>query len=180
MTTSTPDAVNATDREDHLVAGFAALAIAIHILEAAFPSPMPGVKPGLANVVTVVVYLRYGLRTAVWVAMLRVLVGSLLIGTFLSPTFLLSASGACASLAALGVAGSLGRSLIGAVGLSVAAALAHMSTQIGVAYLLFIPHPAILSLAPILLTAALLFGTVSGLIAASVDRILRGRESSAP
>jgi len=173
MTTSAPDALSAPDREDHLVAGFAALAIAIHILEAAFPSPMPGVKPGLANVVTVVVYLRYGLRTAAWVAMLRVLVGSLLIGTFLSPTFLLSATGACASLVVLGLVGSLGRSLVGAVGLSVAAAFAHMAAQISVAYLLFIPHPAILSLTPILMTAALVFGSVSGLIAASVDRLLR-------
>jgi heptaprenyl diphosphate synthase len=162
----------APDREDHLIAGLAALAIAIHILEAAFPSPMPGVKPGLANVITVVVYLRYGFRTAAWVAALRVLVGSLLIGTFLSPTFLLSATGAAVSLLVLGLVGRLGRPYIGAVGLSIAAALTHMSGQITVAYLLFIPHPAILSLAPILLTAALVFGLVSGLIAASVDRLL--------
>lgn len=164
-----------TDREDQLVAGLAALAIAIHILEAAFPSPLPGVKPGLANVVTVVVYLRYGLRVAAWVALLRVLVGSLLIGTFLSPTFLLSATGAVAAIVVLGVIGSIGRSAVGAVGLSVAAALAHMSGQIWVAYSLFIPHPALLSLAPVLLTAALVFGSVSGLIAASVDSLLRSR-----
>ena len=180
MTTSAPGAVSAPDREDHLVAGFAALAIAIHILEAAFPSPMPGVKPGLANVVTVVVYLRYGLRIAAWVALLRVLVGSLLIGTFLSPTFMLSATGACASLLTLGLVGALGRSRIGAVGLSVTAAFAHMSAQISVAYLLFIPHPAILSLTPILLTAALVFGSVSGLIAASVHRILQSGGAPSP
>jgi heptaprenyl diphosphate synthase len=76
------------------------------------------------------------------------------------------------SLLVLGLVGRLGRPYIGAVGLSIAAALTHMSGQITVAYLLFIPHPAILSLAPILLTAALVFGLVSGLIAASVDRLL--------
>lgn len=160
-----------------MVAGFAALAIAIHILEAAFPSPLPGVKPGLANVVTVVVYLRYGLRIAAWVALLRVLVGSLLIGTFLSPTFLLSATGAVLSLLTLGVVGTLGHRLVGALGLSVAAALAHMSGQIWVAYSLFIPHPAILNLAPLLLTAALVFGTVSGIIAASLIHVLDRREA---
>lgn len=160
-----------------MIAGFAALAIAIHILEAAFPSPLPGVKPGLANVVTVVVYLRYGLRTAAWVAILRVLVGSLLIGTFLSPTFLLSLTGAILSLLALGLVGTLGRRLVGALGLSVAAALAHMSGQIWVAYTLFIPHPAILNLAPLLLTAALVFGTVSGIIAASLVHVLERREA---
>jgi heptaprenyl diphosphate synthase len=178
MTTRQPEqgASAILNREDHMIAGFAALAIAIHILEAAFPSPLPGVKPGLANVVTVVVYLRYGLRTAAWVALLRVLVGSLLIGTFLSPTFLLSATGAILSLLTLGLVGSLGRRMIGALGLSVAAALAHMSGQIWVAYTLFIPHPAILNLAPLLLTAALVFGTVSGIIAASLILLLEKRD----
>ena len=47
-----------TTREDRLIAGYAALAIVIHVLEAGFPSPVPGVKPGLANVVTLIVLLR--------------------------------------------------------------------------------------------------------------------------
>ena len=158
--------------EDRLVAGFAALAIAIHILEAAFPSPLPGIKPGLANVVTLVVFVRHGLRAAAWVAALRVLVGSLLVGTFLSPTFLLSASGATAALAVLALAGTLLWPGVGPVGLSVLSALAHMSGQIAVAYWLFIPHPALLKLVPVLLTAALIFGVVSGIIAASVLRVL--------
>ncbi len=136
MTASVPDPAGARAAgEDRLIAGFAALAIAIHILEAAFPSPLPGIKPGLANVVTLVVYLRHGLRIAAWVAGLRVLVGSLLVGTFLSPTFALSATGALAALVVLGVAGAIGGRRIGPVGLSVLSAMAHMSGQITVAYL---------------------------------------------
>lgn len=165
----------ASGRDDRLVAGYAALAIAIHILEAAFPSPLPGVKPGLANVITLIVYLRHGLRLALWVAAMRVLVGSLLVGTFLSPTFLLSATGAVAALSVLAAAGAVGGRRVGPVGLSVVSSLAHMSGQITVAYLLFIPHPALLKLVPVLLSAALLFGTVSGLIAASVLNILGRR-----
>jgi heptaprenyl diphosphate synthase len=165
---------------DRLIAGFAALAIAIHILEAAFPSPLPGVKPGLANVVTVVVLVRYGWSAAAWVAALRVLAGSLLIGTFLSPTFIMSASGAAAALAALGAAWLLARPVLGALGYSVIAALAHMATQVAVARALFIPHDAILKLVPLLMTAALVFGIVSGVIAASVLDILdrRTRETA--
>ena len=71
--------------------------------------------------------------------------------------------------------GALGGRRVGAVGLSVVSSLAHMSGQITVAYLLFIPHPALLKLVPVLLSAALLFGTVSGLIAASVLKILSRR-----
>jgi heptaprenyl diphosphate synthase len=154
--------------QDRLVAGFAALAIAIHILEASFPSPLPGIKPGLANVVTLVVFIRHGFAIAAWVSGMRVLVGSLLIGTFMSPTFALSVSGAVSALLVMGIAGRLGGRHIGPVGLSVLSAIAHMSTQIVIAYLLFIPNQALFKLAPILLTAAFVFGTVSGIIASIV------------
>jgi heptaprenyl diphosphate synthase len=163
-----PSVSEATAREDQLIAGFAALAIAIHVLEAAFPSPLPGVKPGLANVVTLVVLLRYGWRMAAWVTALRVLAGSLLIGTFLGPTFIMSAGGAAAALATLWVAQKLAGRWLGAVGYSVCAAMAHMGMQLIVAWQLFIPHPALLKLAPFLLTAGLVFGIVSGVIATIV------------
>jgi heptaprenyl diphosphate synthase len=159
-------------QQDALVAGFAALAIAIHILEAAFPSPLPGVKPGLANVVTVVVFVRWGWRMAAAVAILRILVGSLLVGSFLSPTFLMSAAGGVAALAALGLVALLPGRPVGALGASILAALAHMGTQLLVAYTLFIPHTALFGLVPPLMTASLIFGTVSGIIAATVVEIL--------
>jgi heptaprenyl diphosphate synthase len=174
-----PSLSSTLGRDDRLIAGFAALAIAIHILEAAFPSPLPGVKPGLANVITVVVLLRYGWYTAAWVAALRVLAGSLLVGTFLSPTFIMSASGAVAALAALWLAQQVAGRWLGALGYSVCAALAHMGTQLLVAWQLFIPHPALLKLAPFLLTAALAFGIVSGVIAATVLTKLESEPAAA-
>ncbi len=153
-------------RDDIRIAWLAALAIAVHMIEAVVPSPLPGVKPGLANVITVAVFCLYGWRSAVWVAGLRVLVGSLLIGTFLTPTFLLSASGALASLLALGLASRLPGQGLSPVGLCLLAALAHMAAQFSVAYLFFIPHPGLFSLLPVLMTLASLFGLVSGLITA--------------
>lgn len=152
-------------REDHRIAWLTALAVAIHILEAALPSPLPGIKPGLANVVVIAVLLRLGWGTAAWVSLLRVLVSGLLLGTFLSPTFMLSLAGAVASVAVLWVAVRAGSGLFGPVGLSVLAALAHMSGQFALAYALFIPHPGLLHLLPVLLTVALLFGILSGILA---------------
>ncbi len=156
-------------REDRLVAGFAALAIVIHVLEAGFPSPVPGVKPGLANAVTLIVLLRHGWRLAAWVTALRVLVGSLLVGSFMAPGFWLSATGATLSLAALGLGLLWNRALPGwslsAIGLSLLAALAHMAGQFAVAYLIFVPHPGLLRLLPLLMTTALLFGAITGWVA---------------
>ncbi len=161
-----------TTREDHLVAWFTALAITIHIAESALPSPLPGVKPGLANVITLIVLCRFGWRLAAWVALLRVLIGSVLLGTFLSPTFFLSATGALASVAALGLGWAISRGLpgwaLGPLGYGLLAALAHMTGQFWAAYTLFIPHPALLHLYPPLMTLAAVLGLTGGILTRSV------------
>lgn len=167
-----PPATLMPDREDRLVAGYAALAIVIHVLEAGLPSPVPGVKPGLANVVTLIVLLRHSFRLALWVALLRVLVGSLLVGSFMAPGFWLSAAGACGSLAALALGSAWNAALpalrLSALGLSVLAALAHMGGQFAVAYGVFVPHAGLLRLLPLLLSAALVFGIATGAAAAAI------------
>ncbi len=161
-----------TTREDHLVALLAALAITIHIAESALPSPIPGAKPGLANVITIVCLSLYGWRIAAWVALLRVLVGSLLLGTFLSPTFVLSLVGAVASLAVLWLATKIPGKGFSAIGFSLLASMTHMTSQFWVAYLLFIPHEGLFHLLPVLLTISIIFGLTSGIIAKHVtDRI---------
>lgn len=161
MTPSVSDA-----RADRLIAGFAALAVVIQVLEASFPSPIPGIKPGLANAITLIVLLRHGWRIAVWVSALRVLAGSLLTGSFLAPAFWLSASGALCSLLVLGLCAQWNRQwpafALSAIGLSVISALAHISGQFFVAYHWFVPHPGVFRLLPILMSAALLFGLVTG------------------
>jgi len=154
---------------DRRIAALAALAVGIHLVEAGLPSPLPGVKPGLANVITILVLMQFGWRTAAWVSLLRVIAGSLLTGTFLGPTFLLSAGGALASLAVLGLAWQLPAARPGAVGLSVLAGVAHVAAQVAIAWWLFIPHAAVFKLAPVLYAAAVVTGTVNGIIAALVQ-----------
>lgn len=155
-----------TTDEDHRVARMAAVALGLTILEGAIPSPLPGVKPGLANIVTLIVLARYGWRIAAWVSLLRVLAGSLLFGNFLTPGFFLSLSGALLSLLVLALAQRLPSGGFGPVSHSIYAAFAHISGQMLVVYLWLIPHAGIAYLIPIFATAALVFGTVNGLIAA--------------
>lgn len=159
-----------TTREDHIVAALAALAVAVHVVEAALPSPLPGIKPGLANVVVVAALVHFGWRTAAWVSLLRVLAGSLIVGSFLTPGFMLSLAGAIGSLAALAIGHALPRRPLSALGLSVLAALAHMGGQFLVARYFLIPHPALSNLLPLLMTAALVFGIVSGTITLAMLR----------
>lgn len=154
------------DHTDHHVARMAAFAVGLSVAEAALPSPLPGVKPGLANIVTLLVLQRYGLRTAVWVSLLRVVASSLLLGGFLSPSFVLSLGGAIASLSMLALTRNLPPAFFGPVSFSIFAAVAHIAGQLGVVYAWLIPHAGLFYLVPIFTAAALLFGTANGLIAA--------------
>lgn len=166
MTPSTSEIVLKPTADDHRVARHAAAAIVLTVAEAAIPLPLPGVKPGLANIITLVVLARWGWRDAVWVALLRVLVGSLLLGQFLAPGFFLSLVGSLASLAVLGLAMHLPKRWFGPVSHSVLAAFAHIGGQVLVARLWLVPHDGVFYLVPVFALAATVFGLVNGLIAA--------------
>lgn len=158
--------------KDSQIAALAALAIGIHVLESVLPSPLPGIKPGFANIITLIAFAKYGLGAAAWVSVLRVLVGSLIIGTFLSPTFVLSLSGALASIIVLVMVAKMNEKAnkieISLFGIAVLMAMAHMFTQFIVVYYLFIPHSALINILPIMLSAAVIFGALNGMIATKV------------
>lgn len=164
MTVSTIEfRVTDTDRR---IARYAAAAIALTIAEAALPSPLPGVKPGLANIVVLIVLWRHGWREAAWVSLLRVVAGSLLVGQFLAPGFFLGLTGALTSLAVLALAARLPRIWFGPVTASVLAAFAHIGGQLLLARLWLVPHDGVFYLVPVFGLSALVFGIVNGLIAA--------------
>lgn len=162
-----------TTQEDHRIAWLTAAAVLIHLFESAIPTFLPGLKPGLANIVVITVLVMYGWRTAAWVSILRVLVGSLLLGTFLSPTFMMSLSGALASVAMLWLASRLPGKGFSAIGFSLLAAMAHISGQFVCAYLLFIPHAGLWRLFPVLLTMAVVLGMINGIICQRLVNRLR-------
>lgn len=153
-----------TTLDDHRVAKLAALAIGLHLLESIMPSPLPGVKPGIANIVTLFVLYRFNFATAAWVSLIRVFATSLLLGNFLSPTFALSLGGAIMSLGMLGLAQYLPRQYFGPVSLSILAAFAHMIGQLILVRLWLIPHAGLAYLVPLFMAAALLFGLINGIV----------------
>jgi heptaprenyl diphosphate synthase len=155
-----------TTPEDHRIAQLAAAAIALALIDAAIPLPLPGVKPGLANIVTLIVLARYGWATAAWVSVLRVIAGGLMLGQFLAPGFFMSLIGVLASLLVLGLAIRLPRRWFGPVSWSILAAFAHIGGQLLLARLWLIPHNGVFYLAPFFAAAALAFGIINGLIAA--------------
>lgn len=154
------------DESDLRVARYAAAAIVLSVAEAAIPTPLPGVKPGLANIVVVLVLLRHGWREAAWVALLRVFAASLLLGQLFAPGFFLSLAGSLTSLLALAGGVLLPRRWFGAVSISLLAAFAHIGGQMLLARLWLVPHEGLWALWPVFSATATLFGTLNGLIAA--------------
>lgn len=152
--------------DDRRIARLAALAIGLTLAEAALPSPVPGVKPGLANIVILLVLLQYGWRTAAWVSGLRVLAGGILLGMLFAPGFWLSAAGAIVSLLTLALARFLPDKYFGPISLSVLAAFGHIGGQLALAATWLVPGVALLNVLPIFAAAALIFGTVNGVIVA--------------
>ena len=147
------------------------LAVGLHIFEAALPSLGPWFKPGLANIMTLLALVLIGPRAAFLLAVWRVIVGSFLIGTLFTPTFVISLAGGIASAAIMLLAW---RTIPGVtlIGTSLIGALAHMTVQFVTVESLFIHQQALYYLLPPLLLLSVVTGWVNGgLTAYIVSRI---------
>ncbi len=170
--------------QDIRIARFAALAAAIHVLEAGIPSPLPGVKLGLANIVTLIVLWRLGWRAAVAVTLLRIVLSGIVLGTLFAPTFWLSLAGGCAALIALLVGSGLHRAFPqtgpSPIGVSLLASCAHIQAQFWLAWAWFVPHPGLFALLPVLQGAALVSGFAIGVLATRILERMRKLEATLP
>ncbi len=150
-----------------------ALAIAVRGLEALIPNPLPWVRLGLANIMTLLAILLFGLKAGLLLTILRVLIASLIFGTFLSPTFLLSLASGIASTIVMGLGNRYGRHLFSPVGLSVLGAVTHSAVQLLIAYALIIRQIQIVYLFPILALIAILTGCFNGWVVLTIYTHLR-------
>jgi heptaprenyl diphosphate synthase len=156
-------------RDKYRIALLSAFAIGIHGIESLLPSPIPWMRLGLANVITVIALLLYGFRTAMLVTLVRVIISSLITGTFPGPAFILSLGGGVLSTMSMGVVVLLAPGLFSAVGLSIIGAFIHNMTQLILAYFLIIQRmEAVLFIAPVITLAGTLTGALNGLVSETV------------
>ncbi len=152
-------------RDKYRVAVLAAYALALSGFERLIPTPIPWLRLGLANIITLAALMLYGFRTAMTVTLIRVILASLFTGTFLGPAFILSFGGGVSSTAAMGVAHRAFGRMFGPVGLSLIGALFHNLAQLALAYLLFIQRiEAVVIISPILLLLGTFTGVINGVI----------------
>lgn len=166
-----------TDRERlQRIALLVSISCVLQISESMIPHPVPGLRLGLANMVALVALVTMGTRAAIEVALYRTLISSLLMGTFMSPTFILSFSAALASTATMGLFHRFSvlrrRYGFSIIGISIAGALTHNLVQLFLAYLILVKHTGIFVLFPWLAIGAVGTGWITGLVAGGVCRRL--------
>ena len=143
-----------------------AVSLVIFVAEAQIPPvvPIPGVKLGLANIITLVAMAAMGRKEALAVFFVRVLLGSAFAGGV--PALLFSlAGGFCAWAVMTALLGVFGRKLIWVT--SIFGALGHNAGQL-VAAVLILRTPSILYYGFALAAAGVLTGAFTGLAAKAV------------
>ena len=151
---------------------FIAVATVLQVAESLVPKPVPWLRLGLANAVTLLVLIRAGAAPAIVVTVVRLLLGGLVLGTLGSPAFLLSAAGALAALAVMAPVVRLAMPPLSPLGVSVLGAAVHVGGQLAAFSILFELGSAALVLAPLLVSTAVPLGLVSGAVVLAVHRRL--------
>ncbi|MFY9504457.1 MAG: Gx transporter family protein [Dethiobacteria bacterium] len=151
-------------------------AVVIHTVEAALPLPMPvpGVRLGLANMVTLLTIVLYGARSGLLVAVLRTVVGSLIGGTFLGFGFWLSLAGGVTCTVVMSLAVLLmKKGYLSLISVSVLGATAHNLAQLTVASAIVGSATLLRGYLPLLLLLAVPTGFFTGLATFYLEGVTR-------
>lgn len=147
------------------IAILSAYALALHGFEALLPSPIPWLRLGLANIITLTALILFGFRTAFTITLIRVVLGSLFAGTFLGPSFVLSLGGGICGTCAMGAMLGISRKFFGPVGISLIGALFHNGAQLFLAYWIFIQRiEAVIFITPVIMLLGTLTGFINGIV----------------
>ena len=154
-----------------LMAVLTAIALTIFMLEAQLPAPVPipGVKLGLANIVTLTAMLILGRREAGAILAARIIMGAVFAGN--PSAMLYSAAGGVLAYAAMCL-------LVGVVpekrlwAVSAVSAVAHNMGQL-LACVLVVKTPGVFIYAPALLVSGVITGVFTGFGAMYLVRALR-------
>ena len=146
-----------------------ATTIVIAIAESFIPSfTIPGIKLGFANIVILVTLYELGVKEAIFINLVRVLVVSLVRGTFLSMGFFMSLTGAVLSLGVM-ILFCLLIKKFSIIGVSVIGSLFHVTGQILIA-MIYMSSIYVIYYLPIIALSALVTGIFVGFIARAIIR----------
>ncbi len=156
-----------------VIAMLVAQASVLHFVESLLPNPIPipGVKLGLANIITLLALVIFDFKSAMQITVLRTVLGSLLSGTLFGVGFFLSLAGAVVSTCIMWGTLRLFRGF-SLIGVSVAGAAAHNLGQLLTAALI-LHFSGILYYLPVMLIFSIPTGILTGLLVRELANYLR-------
>lgn len=149
-----------------------ACGIVLGMIESFIPSFVPGAKLGLANIVTLLVLYKFGMKESFIVLLLRILLVSILTGRFLSVTFYMSLTGGILAFAAMVLVKKFNFHIITT---SLSGAVLHVVGQM-IAGMTLLSNALIIIYMPVLLALSLITGALNGFIAIRVLKILQAHD----
>lgn len=146
-----------------LLALMVSQALVLSIIESWIPFPFvfPGVKLGLANIVTMVVIMFFGLKETLLVVIVRVILSSIFTGGF--AVFWFSITGGILSALVMAMLYYRFSKLFSTVGISVAGSIAHNIGQIIVASF-YMRELTVFTYLPVLMVSGIIMGVFVGTI----------------
>lgn len=151
-------------------------AVVIHTVEAALPLPMPvpGVRLGLANIITLLTLILFGLRSGLLVSILRSILGSLFVGGLFGFGFWLSVTAGLVSCLAMAFMLLLNKKgLVSLISVSVIGAAVHNLTQLSMASLIIASTALLKGYLPLLLLLSVPTGIFTGLAAYYLEGVTK-------
>lgn len=138
-----------------------ALAMALSFLESLIPPfiPVPGVKPGFSNIVTMLLLSAFGAPYALAVTLFKAVFALITRGV---TAFFMSLCGGIFSLAVMVILFKLLKKHIGYIGIGVLCAVAHNLGQLTVATVIL--GDSILNITPLLLISGVICGIITGTV----------------
>lgn len=146
-----------------LLALLTAIALTIFMVEAQIPPlvPLPGVKIGLSNIITVYAVFALGPKDAALILFARIFLGSIFAGNFSSILYSLS-GGFCAIAVTILMRRLLTKNQLWVAG--VMGAIGHSCGQMAMA-MLMTGTPSVIIYLPVLIAISIVTGTFTGLCA---------------
>lgn len=160
------------NRRIALIALFTASAVVCYVVESFIPRPLPWVRFGFGNIVVLIGLYLLGFRASFLIALMKSLIGALIVGNLLSPAFLFSIAGSVSSVLVMALVLAIPRNPFSPFGISIIGAVSHNLAQLVIAALLFIGLREILFLFPVFIVISMITGSITGSIALFVLRPL--------
>jgi uncharacterized membrane protein len=145
-----------------LVALATVFELVLFVLDSSIPKPVPWIKLGLANIVTLALLVCVGWRVALAVHLMRIVVGAIFRGGLFSPFFILSFSGGVISFLVMAQAARWIMPALGFIGVSILGALAHNFTQLLVISAAISDRELVGLLWPVVIFFSLVYGFLVG------------------